>query len=109
MLAEETRFRREVDPIVVAFELTWETGLALPDSELEAARSLDDLARTVAGHLPPGAGREVRAAELVAGAARRSGRAYMLGEAGSDVVRAWLGLGSGGPAEAGAALDWPRD
>jgi hypothetical protein len=109
MLAEEARFHREVDPIIVAFELTKEAGLAVPDSELDAARSLDDLARAVVGHLPPGAGREARAAELVAGAARRSGCAYMLGEAGSDLVRAWLGLGSGDPAEQAAAPDRPRD
>jgi hypothetical protein len=109
MLAEEARSRREVDPFLVAFELNEEAGLAIPDGELDAVRALDDLARAVAGHLPPAAGREARAAELVAGAARRSGRAYLLGEAGSDVVRGWLGLGSGGPAEPGTAADRPRE
>jgi hypothetical protein len=99
MLAEEARFRREVDPFLVAVALNERSGLAIPDGELDAVRSLDDLARAVAGLLPPGADRAARAGELVAEAARRSGRAYLLGEAGSDVVRAWLALGTGGHAE----------
>jgi hypothetical protein len=99
MLAEEARFRREVDPFLVAFDLDEEAGLGIPDSELDSVRSLDDLARAVACRLPPAADREARAAELVAEAARRSGRAYLLGEAGADLVRAWLGLGTGGQAE----------
>jgi hypothetical protein len=105
MLAEEARFRREVDPFLVAFELNEQAGLAIPDSELDAVRTLDDLARAVASRLPPAADRELRAAELVAEAARRSGRAYLLGEAGSDVVRAWLGLGTGGHTEPVAEAD----
>lgn len=105
MLAEEARFRREVDPFIVGFELTEQAGLAIPDSELDATRSLDDLVRAVANHLPPAADREARAAELVAEAARRSGRAYLLDEAGSDVVRAWLRSGTGEQAEQTVAPD----
>ena len=108
MLAEEARFRREVDLFFVALELNEQAGLSLPDSELDAMRSLDDLARAVANHLPPAADREARAAELVAEAARRSGRAYLLGETGADVVRAWSGLGTGGRAERGATPDTGR-
>jgi hypothetical protein len=99
MLAEEARFRREVDPFLVALELNEQVPWVIPDSQLDAMRSLDDLARAVIGRLPPAADRQVRAAELVAEAARRSGRAYLLGEAGSELVRAWLGLGTGGHAE----------
>ncbi|WP_020474763.1 hypothetical protein [Zavarzinella formosa] len=105
MLAEEARFRREIAPIVVAFELEEEAGRVIPDNELDAARSLDDLARVVAVNLPPMAGRETRAAELVAAAARRSGYAYLLDETGADVMRAWLGLGRGGQVEQGTAAD----
>jgi hypothetical protein len=109
MLAEEARFGREVDPFLVAYELTEEAGLAIPDRELDAVQSLDDLARAVADHLPQEAGREARAAELVAGAARRSGCAYLLGETGSEVVRAWLGCGSGWQDEPGAPAERPRE
>jgi hypothetical protein len=99
MLAEEARFRREVDPFLVAFDLEERTGLGIPDDELDATKSLNDLVRTVASRLPPAADRELQAAELVAGAARQSGCGYLLGEAGADVVRAWLALGTSGHAE----------
>ena len=69
MLAEEARFRREVGLFEVAFELA-EQG-AITDSEVDAARSLEDLARFVAARLPSAAAREARAAELVSEVARR--------------------------------------
>jgi hypothetical protein len=98
---DQARFRREVDPFLVGFELNEEAALGIPDSELDAVRSLDDLIRAVAGRLPPGADRERRGAELVAEAARRSGCAYLLNESGAEMVRAWLGIGTGEPAEPG--------
>jgi hypothetical protein len=106
---EQARFRREIGPFLVGFELEEEAHLGIPDSELDTPRSLNDLVRAVAGHLPPAADREARAAELVADAARRSGYAWLLGEADSDVVRAWLGLGASGRAEPDTAPDPARD
>ena len=105
MLAQEARFRREVDPFLVAFDLSEQTDLGIPDSELDAVRSLDDLARAVASRLPPAADREARAAELVAEAARRSDCGYLLVEEGAKMVRAWLGLGTGGRAKPLATPD----
>ena len=105
MLAEEARFRREVDPLLVAFNLEQQASLGISDSELDAIQSLDDLARAIVGRLSPTADREARAAELVADAARRIGRVYLLDEAGADLVRAWLGLGTGEQAEPNAAAD----
>ena len=103
MLAEfaldQARFRREIGPFLVGFDLEEEAGLGIPDSELDAVQSLNDLVRVVVAHLPPAVNREARAAELVAEAARRSGCRWLLGESDSDVVRAWLGLGTGGQAE----------
>jgi hypothetical protein len=61
---------REVDLFVVGFELQ-ETGVELLDSEVDAARSLEDLTRAVTGHLTNTTDREARAAELVTKVARR--------------------------------------
>ena len=105
MLAQEARFRREVDPFLVAFNLEEETHLGIPDSELDAIQSLDDLGRAVFGRLSPAADREAKAAEIVANAALQFDCAYLLDEAGAELVRAWLGLNSGGQAERGAATD----
>lgn len=86
----QARFEREVGPFLVAFELEEDAGLGIPDSELDATRSLNDLVRSVADRLPPAADRESRAAQLVVEAARRMGHTWLLDEADSDVVRVWL-------------------
>jgi hypothetical protein len=105
ILAEEARFHREVDPFLVAFDLDERAGLGIPDDELDATKSLNDLVRTVTSRLPPAADRELQAAELVAGAARQSGCGYLLAEAGADVVRAWLARRTSGHAEPDATAD----
>ena len=59
MLAVEARFYREVDPFIVAYELEERAGLGIPDDELSATQSLDDLVRAVADRLPQVAGATV--------------------------------------------------
>jgi hypothetical protein len=71
MLREEARVHRQVGLLLVAIDLEETAGLILTDGEVNALRSLDDLACGVVGRLPPGMDREARAAELVAEAARR--------------------------------------
>jgi hypothetical protein len=83
MLAEETRVGRQIDLVLVAIDLEEHAGLVLTDGEVDAARSLEDLVRAVAGRLPPATDREARATELVAEAARRVAP-RLLGEATSS-------------------------
>jgi hypothetical protein len=105
MLAEEARVGRQVDLIAVAFELDEQTGLVILDSsEFDAAGSLSDLVRVVAGRLPPSADREARAAELVVETARRVAP-RLLSEAGEDERIARLRLADGKRADPGAAPD----
>jgi hypothetical protein len=61
-------YRRAVDLFVVGYELQIAAGVDLSDSEVDAARSLGDLTRAVATHLPRAAD---EAAELVTEVARR--------------------------------------
>jgi hypothetical protein len=96
MLSVEARFKREVGPILVGVEVEERTGMRIPDSVFDAEPSLNVLVRAVADRLPPAADREAKAAELVVEAARRSGSSWLLGEAGSEVVRAWLAPTSDG-------------
>jgi hypothetical protein len=70
-LRRHAGYRREVDLFIVGYELQTAAGVDLLDSEVEAARSLEDLTRVVADHLPPTADREARAVELVTEVARR--------------------------------------
>lgn len=72
MLAEEARIDRQMELILVAIDLKEHAGLVLTENEVDAARSLEDLARAVAGQLPSTTDREARATELVAAAARRA-------------------------------------
>ena len=81
MLAEEDRICRQIDLLLVAIDLEEHAGLVLTDAELDAARSLGELAGAVAGRLHPAADREARAAELVTEAARRAAP-RLLAEAG---------------------------
>jgi hypothetical protein len=89
MLAEEARVGREIDLFMVGYQLAEQYGLA--DDDLFAARSLGDLARSVAERLDPAAGREERAAQIVADTARRIAP-LLLSEAGSDERIAQLRL-----------------
>jgi hypothetical protein len=72
MLAEEARIGRQVDLLVMALVLEEPAGLVLTDAANNAAHSLEDLDRAVAGRLYPAADCEARAAELVAEAAGRA-------------------------------------
>jgi hypothetical protein len=104
MLAEEARVNRQVGLIAVAFELGEQTGLDILDSsEFDAAGSLTDLVRIVAGRLPPSADREARAAELVVETARRVAP-LQLSEAGEDERIARLRLADSKHAEPGSVL-----
>ena len=99
MLAEEARFGGEIDLFVVGYELSEQYGLA--DDDLFAARSLSDLARSVAERLDPAADRQERAAEVVADTARRVAP-LLLSPTGSDERIARLRLAYSKQVEPGA-------
>jgi hypothetical protein len=82
MLAEEARVGRVVDLFRVGYELHQQYGLT--DSELFAAKTLEDLAASVAERLGPVADRHARAGEIVVETARRVAPA-LLSEVGTDL------------------------
>jgi hypothetical protein len=107
-------YRREIDLFMVGYELQTAAGVELSDSEVFAARSLEDLTCAVAGRLPPAADREARAVELVTQTARQVAPDLLLD--GAEYVRrvmqserAWWRSRPRGQAGPGAAVDRPRD
>jgi len=71
MFAEEARIGRQIDLFHVALELDERNGWNVLDTHDESEWTLEGLARSVVGFLPPTAGGIAAATELVAETARR--------------------------------------